>query len=771
MKFFVLTTLVGIVAMTGSAPRAYALGDFDGVTFLSAMVRDNQISDASAMELSDALVLFRLRTVGQDVKASHEISVEKWIEEIDAFWGGSFILRIPYAPEVVSWDGEPQFKLGAIEDPENNLYDHANEEMQQLAAEAMGRTFATMTNEWVMFDEPLWGYRGMENAYELPISDALSKAVNKRVGRPIESVEAFNDDPELWHAFVYERQRALARSLGLFSDAARSEGKKVIINLFPATMESGAVTGFEIATAMDVFGDRIDQISIDPYYTLFVEDPRYAGFMLRLVDDSTPRDLTMLGWIDGVNGLLEELALKNPPPESMKPQIATYLANGSDSLAVWAYSYLVSMGNLEAFTSMTRWVRESQSLYRGNPEFLSDTGLYYSNLTVAMNDYFPVAWSHGTGPFGQYFTALQTYYMTTVIQVPVRVLSTPLGHEDRLEAKLAGLRRLIVADALVMSDDEVAAIDAWVHEGGELIVIGNAGEFDELKNLREGGLSSISGIRTTAVKPRESLIFTDEWPAAERAESIQIDGSNEHLLIERYLSNREYALNPEHTEKARYFPERWPLHLRDSPLKPTRKLEEPHPSDWQVVGAAGLDVGDAKVLARFDDGEPAIAVSNVGQGKVIHIAPTDWLTRYRDPVARRAAWSLFHEVSESQFELSGADEADRASIELVVNERVSGSRRGIMVHLIRHVHDDQAIPPRSGELEDIRFEMDLGVGEQVDFVTGFSPDGMSSAEVSYNQEGQNLEIRFDALDVYSAVIVGVSLTEDIDSLEKGKSHE
>lgn len=731
-----------------------ALDHFDNVQFMSAMVRDHQIEDPNAMELSDVRLMGLINVVGQPYSIENN-ALFKRASETSAFWGDPGLMRIQYRPEVKDANGETLFHLGRTENLGDNHFDFAHAEKRKEAGRAMVRTLESMDSEWIMFDEPTWGYRGLENARDLPISQALNEAVIAITGRPINSVDAYLDDPELWHAFVYVRQRALAESLTHWSEVIREQAKKPTINIIPSGLESGAMAGFEIATAMDVFDDSIDLIQIDPYYTLFVEDTRYPSFILRMLDEHTPRDMPILGWVDGVNALLERLGIKNPPPESMKPQIASYLANGSDHIAVWAYSYLESMNNREAYQDMVKWVRANQALFRGNPEMYSNTAIYFSNVTFAMNDFFAQGWSHGTGPFGQYFTVLNTYYMATANQVPVRVLSTPFGHEDRLSGMLSGLDRLIIADAIVMTDDEIDAIREWVKNGGVLINIGTSGILDEYRNERPEGLAGIVDIAMTPVRPRSEITFTNSWPDDNGVRAVSLNGSNETLFIERYQSNLNYAMNSG-DERAQYYPDRWPLHLRDEPLVQTRRLPRPQVEDWLPAGSVGLIANDhADVLARFDNGEAAVVSKTLGQGRVIQIAPTDWLTRYRNPVARETARILFYQVTEPEIQLSSRNGDDLGSVELVVTERNAHLNRALITHLIRHVHDDQAILPDDAPLQNLLLEIPLQSNEAVNFVQGFSPDN-SPVELEYTRNGDMLEIELKELDVYTAIMVGTN---------------
>lgn len=748
------TLAVAVALGVGAASPGFAFDGFDGVRFLMPEVRDAHLDDPVAAELSDGRVIGNITRVGQPLPDSHPAVTA--IHQTHAHWGATSFLRVRYAPQVVDEVGRVRFQVGGVEDVDRNLFDYAHREKRTDAAQAMAATIASADSDWVMFDEPVWGFKGLADPAELPISDALRQRVSSRVGRPIGSVRAFVDDPQAWRAFAIERQTALSEALRAWADAARGSDRKVALNLFPAAMESGAVTGFEIATAMHVLGDAVDQIGIDPYYTLFIEDPRYPGFMLRMLDDLTPRDVPMLGWIDSVDGLLERLAIKTPPPASMKPQIASYLANGCDHLGVWALPYLDTLGTRDAYLDMVRWVRQNQVLYRGNPELLTDTGLYYSNATVASHDFFPTAWSHGTGPFGQYFTALNTYYMATAIQLPLRVVSTPLGEEGQLASKLQGLRRLIVADAVVMADPEVEAIVAWVKGGGELIAIGEPGRLNERMQPRRGGLAGAYGVRLTPATPRQKISFTEAWPADA---AVTLDGSNESLFIERYRANRAYAMDPAHDQGARYYPERWPLHIRREPLAPTVAYATPQLSDWAPKGAPGLEAdGAAQVLARYDNDEPAVAVLDVGRGRVVHVAPTDWLTRYRDPVARRAARTLFHDILSSQFDVSGADEADLATLELSVTQRRTATERGVIVHLVRHVHDDQGLIPPADPVDEVVVRLTLEAGETVRGVSVFSPDDPVPA-LEHAQTGRTLTLRFAPIDVYAAALVRVSRVE------------
>ncbi|MFA9479453.1 hypothetical protein ACERK3_14280 [Phycisphaerales bacterium AB-hyl4] len=742
--------------VVASTPMVEAFDGFDGVQFMLPAVRDAYVDDPIAMELGDARMIGQFSIVGPSFEVTSEPVYQRF-HETKALWGGTTVARIAYSPRVADDSGEVQFAVGRTEDPDRNLFDYANVEKRELAGEHITRSLASIPADWVMYDEPNWGYAGLVDPFELPVSEALREKVHNRLGRSLEDVRAFEEDPEVWRVFVQERQRALVESLKRWSEAVQDAGRKSALNIHPASMESSAVAGFEIATALHVLGDTVDQIGIDPYYTLFVEDPRYAGFLLRLLDDVTPRDLPMMGWIDSVNGLLEKLAIKNPPAESMKPQIASYLANGCDHLAVWAHAYLESLNTRDAYLEVVRWVRQNQSLYRGNPKMMTDTGIFYSNATVASYDFFPKAWSHGTGPFGQYFTALNTYYMLTAASVPVRVISTPLGYESQLAGKLDGLRRLVVIDAVVMTDDEIDAIDSWVRSGGELMIIGDPGRLTEHKQTRDGGLAGRYGIQLTDVQPREGLQFTDAWPTGVNSvHSIALDGSNESVFIDRYQSNRQYALDPDHDERARYYPERWPMHIRSGALEPTTTYEDPQRRDWLARGAAGLESDDnAVVLARYADGEAAVVKTSAGDGRVIHIAPTDWLTRYRDADARQAARTLLHEMSSSQFVLTGPDEQDLASLELVVAERRSGGDRGIVVHLVRHVHDDQGIIPSDGPVENIKLQLPLDSGEVVRSVQGYSPD-IDEPTVTFEQNGETVELMFEAVDVYTAVLIWTS---------------
>lgn len=405
---------------------------------------------------------------------------------------------------------------------------------------------------------------------------------------------------------------------------------------------------------------------------------------------------------------------------------------------------------------MVRWVRANQALFRGNPAVLARTGIYFSNLTFVMNDYFPLGWSHGTGPFGQYFTVLNTYYMATANQVPLRVLTTPLGHEDRLGEMLQGLDRLIIADAIVMTDAEVEAVLSWVEQGGVLINIGASGILDEYRRERPGGLAGRAGIAMTEARPREVMVFTEAWPADGDVKSIPLDGSNESLFIERYQSNRIYALGSPN-KRAHYYPERWPLHLRDKDnlLEETRRLQDPRIEDWPPLGAPGLKGReDAEILARFGDGEAAVISQPFGRGYIIQIAPTDWLTRYRNSQARESAHVLFHDVTQTEVCLTGAGNDDLASVELVVTGRESRGNRALVVHLIRHVHDDQAIPPAGEPLQGITVDIQLPTEEAVTFVRGFSPDS-DSVDLDHTRDGDVLRVKLQALDVYTAIMIGL----------------
>lgn len=77
-----------------------------------------------------------------------------------------------------------------------------------------------------------------------------------------------------------------------------------------------------------------------------------------------------------------------------------------------------------------------------------------------------------------------------------------------------------------------------------------------------------------------------------------------------------------------------------------------------------------------------------------------------------------------------------------------------MLHLVRHVEDDQAIVAGTEPLGRVTVEFELEANEEVAFVTGFSPDTPKPV-VSNRQEGKRLRVSLDNLNVYGAVLVGL----------------
>ena len=132
--------------------------------------------------------------------------------------------------------------------------------------------------------------------------------------------------------------------------------------------------------------------------------------------------------------------------------------NGTDVLSVWHTAFLKTprlRGALyDTFIKCCHWIKEHQFLYNGDPKCISQVALYYSLNTHYINDFFPKAWFHGGGPFGQYFKFTRTYYNLSYNHIPVDCIMVPLEKPEMLSSfiNLNKYKVLILVDAQNMSE-------------------------------------------------------------------------------------------------------------------------------------------------------------------------------------------------------------------------------------------------------------------------------------------------------------------------------
>ena len=726
---------------------------------LGAAVQDYW-NDDEVRELTDMPFYCTLRCrVGESLP---EGFVDRGVE-LATSWGKPLMGRIwRYVSMDLSAEGLGRIKLSDVHDPANGKYDYADVAIREKVSQGLFETVRDMPVAWMMIDEPIWGYRGLKNPSTLPISDSLKKLTYELYGETVESIQDYKTNRKAWNAFVKTRNQAVADTLLSQLQVIRRAGKKTAVNFMPSSLECGPVTGLDIPSVMDSIADDIDHIMVDPYYTAFMENPRFVSFFLRFQENITPSRLPMVGFVDSVDSVLEGLGIRNPPAISMRTQIASYLANGCDHLAVWSYGYLVRLGNRDEFMETTRWMRNHNNLYNHNPRMVSRAGLYFSNPTFFYHDYFPRAWSHGTGPLGQYFDVLHTFYSLTYKQTPVQVVVTALGQEEKLSEKLENLNTLIMVNALVMTDAEFEAIGDWVRTGGNLIAAGRCGVENELGEPRKKTLATLGGVELTVARRRRGVRLSTAWPNAQwRGYCLNVAGSSENLYIDTYRCNKDYA--DTHLTNFK-MSDKFPLWAKSKSngiggfdscdmLSPMTKYSEAVEGVLGAPSGVGLVVPDtAVVLANYYDGEVAAAEIKVGLGTVSYIGPVDWLANDRDPLCRQTGADLVQRYTPSLPVVTAKTEIP--SLEFTLMEKSEANAKVWIFHFINHVEDDQYMPAPDEPIREIVVRCDLPDAVVVEGVEVYSPD-VDKPIVEHMVDDGDLTLRLDRLNVYAAVEVTV----------------
>lgn len=743
--------------------NSIALGDFDdfnGVQFLIPTMGEKELLNSKAAEMTDGITYFfdRKKCFKHVTKVGKPLP-ENYIQTINRLksaWGAPIFGNMSCHLQV--WDPKQNIyiKMEANHDPKKNKYDFASEQFYSLISKSVEKTVTTFPNKWIMLDEPSWGYSGFVDPLTLAISPSLLKRIEKKSGKklPNDVASIFNSG-EYRYYYVMERNKAMGEYLASICKGVQDSGRKGAVNIIPTCIESSAICGFEIASVMDDISKKSGMVQIDPYYSTFMEDPRFAGFMLKILDDNTPADLPILGWLDSVDARSERLGIKVPPPESMKTQIASYLANGADHLAVWAYAYLKNFKNREPFLDMVRWVRANQCYYRGNPQDNSKIGIYFSNASFFLHDFFPRAWAHGVGGYGQYFDVLHTYYSTVAGQVPVQVITTSLEHPEKLSDKISSLKTLVLVNAPMLSAVELKQIHQWVKNGGTLIAIGACATQDEYGTTRPEGLSSISGISYGKPLERKSIILSELWPEqASREKEIPVYGDTKKLYLKRYRSNQLYVSQQ---KKFPYdFKKKHPMYMRTDYLKKSDK--HPDPSDTELGESKGISLivpDNAKILAHYKNKDVAIAEVSVDRGKVIHIAPVDLAADYCDPSRRNVSMELFRDSSSAIPVLSS--EGEISSLEFNVTERKTDPENRVLIfHVIRRVDDDQFLPTSKKVCDPIKIQQELAPDERL---VGFMASSVDTPSPSVTVK-QTKTLDIDVKNLNINVVIMAILTKE-----------
>jgi len=163
----------------------------------------------------------------------------------------------------------------------------------------------------------------------------------------------------------------------------------------------------------------------------------------------------------------------------------------------------------------------------------------------------------------------------------------PVFLDDLTGEKLSRYNVAVLSDAKAMSDEEVERVKAWVNAGGILISTGTTSLFDRWSIQRSDyGLSEVFGVEYGATEIELPL------------EKIYLSVYRES---KKPLKIREFTIA-----------ERHPL-LGD--LRTGQKIEY-----GQDAGYDQVEVSAGKVVAKWQDGSPAVVVNDYGEGWSVFVS-------------------------------------------------------------------------------------------------------------------------------------------------------
>jgi hypothetical protein len=295
-----------------------------------------------------------------------------------------------------------------------------------------------------------------------------------------------------------------------------------------------------------------------------------------------------------------------------------------------------------------------------------DVGLYYSSRTRD--------WVGREKP-AEYFAGFQGAHKAMVYE------HIPWGVVLDENASLESLKQfpvVLVPNAGIVSEREVALFRSYVEGGGQFIVTGLSGCLDRLGRLQTNSvLESLTGARF--VRKLDSL---DNWVKLSSPPS----GAAE-VLINGILHARQLVLNTDVIESVPFLVKGPAGIFEPTSAKPIGELLKPHRTTRQQEGKEGTDwpmSADAPV-------GPAILLNHVGKGTVLTFACSpDFATASEHHIveARKLlanAVRLLHPQPRVRITAP-------ATVEAVVTD--DPSTRTLRVHLLGYNAPPQTTPPK-----------------------------------------------------------------------------
>ncbi|MBM4048345.1 MAG: hypothetical protein FJ279_24855, partial [Planctomycetes bacterium] len=158
-------------------------------------------------------------------------------------------------------------------------------------------------------------------------------------------------------------------------------------------------------------------------------------------------------------------------------------------------------------------LNDVQNLYRSH--FRQHRGLYDGKRPLAQAAVACFGSQHYYG-HGDHLTVAKSIYDTLLEQ---RLLTDILTLEGCFDANLARYRLIVLPDVRYLSDEHVRSLEAFRRRGGELLVYGDTGKYDQF--MRERKENPLAPLRLAPEFDYESLeaklaaLKTKAWPVIE----------------------------------------------------------------------------------------------------------------------------------------------------------------------------------------------------------------------------------------------------------------
>lgn len=391
----------------------------------------------------------------------------------------------------------------------------------------------------------------------------------------------------------------------------------VLVNLTPATYESGSTTGVDINLLNSYLPETV-KLSIDPYFQAFRRPLQWSGMMIRWF-----RNANNNRKIGGIIQYYDAIKDSGWPSEGYMPlepddiprQVFEYLMHGATDISAFVMASRIFTGKPEYESLLgksLKFVKGSESFWKETKP-LSQAAIYFSENTFRMYDMWG-PWSRMTGLYGTSFQVEWTYYALSYMHIPADIISVAFNNEQGLLEKLEKYKVVILPDVKCVSPYEAECFKKYVSAGGNLIVSGETSFYNENGQFLEKMLlAELTGIKhIEKAQPHQITSLENSLVPGMEGKIISSSG-NASTLFKQQATRHPQWLKDKCVE----------MKYDGYDIKFAQKT--PKPSSLKIIPKT------AKVIAVYPDMTAAVTANQFGKGKCVYIAPAD-LTLFKGVV-------------------------------------------------------------------------------------------------------------------------------------------